>query len=206
MATRRKGSVIESAEKGRIYAAVPTAENIVAMWREATIGEMVEGMAWYRDAHSIAKALSPADIRKGAGVLAALSPMTPWGRNIMLAARAFEDGEASGTLGTSVRSANKILAGTDPLDVLGGDKVRAFFACIADPASNEVCIDRHAFDVAVGQETNNETRAALKRKGVYAEFVQAYRDAVEMIDFPISPAQLQAVTWLTWRRMKGLVD
>lgn len=205
----RKGNTLNVPDARKVYEVEPNARHIVSVWMQATLTEVDAGLSWYRDAHAIAHAFSPTDVRKGAGVLAALSPMTPWDRNIMLAARAFEDGEASGTLFSSVAKANRILAGEDPLDVLGGGKVRAFFMCIAEPDNDSsVCIDRHAFDVAVGQITNNNTRGALSRVGVYDRFAESYKVAAKIIEveteFSVIPSQVQAVTWVTWRRLKGL--
>jgi hypothetical protein len=186
-------------------AVVPTADNVLAVYRLASVTELVDGMAWYRTAHALATRLNPDDPRQAAGVIAAMSPITGWGQNMMLAIRAYEDGFASGTLFRNAAKANDILAGADPLDVLGGNKVRNFFMAIAEPDTGKgVCIDRHAFDIAVGRVTNDTTRRMLDRKGVYESFANAYREAAAMVG--ISACQMQSVTWMTWRRMKGITE
>lgn len=177
---------------------VPSTAKILKTYRAATDDQIGRGTSWYADAHSLALALDPKNPRRAAGVIAALSPMMPWERNVTLAVRAYADGAASGALGTSVTAANRILAGEDPEDVLRGPKVRAFFATIADPTGTDaVVVDRHAFDIALGRPTDNDTRRALERKGVYEAFAAAYRRAARTIG--VAPSQVQAVTWVVHR-------
>lgn len=209
MGAPRIGNVLAVPTK-RVYAANPNSARIVDVWRQATVSELVEGMEWYKDAHALAVKLDPADPSQAAGVIAALSPMMPWGRNVNLAVRAYADGSASGALYSSVAKADRILAGERADAVLGGDKVRAFWGVIADPTSDAVVVDRHAFDIAVGRVTNNESRGALGRKGVYESFARAYVRAAKTISaetgMDVSASQVQAVTWTVWRRLKGLAD
>lgn len=205
----RTGNVLTVPDAERVYAANPNSMNIVRVWELATDAEIADGMNWYRDAHELAVKLNPADPASAAGVIAALSPMMDWGQNVRLAVRAYADGSASGALSGSVAKANRILNGEAPLDVLGGNKVRAFYGCIADPSSDAVCIDRHAFDIAVGRVTNNASRHALGRKGTYERFAGAYVRAASVLSkrlgTPVSASEVQAVTWTVWRRLKGLV-
>lgn len=206
----RIGNVLDVPVADRKYAARPNSANIVRVWEQATVQELAEGMDWYRDAHALAVKLSPSDPASAAGVIAALSPMMDWGQNVNLAVRAYRDGQASGALFSNVAKANRILAGERPEDVLGGNKVRAFYGVIADPSSDAVVVDRHAFDIAVGRVTNNVTRHALGRKGVYESFATAYVRAAKTISkatgMDVSASQVQAVTWTVWRRLKGLAD
>lgn len=206
-AAPRIGNVLAVPGK-RVYAANPNSMNIVRVWEQATDAELAKGINWYRDANALAVLLSPSDPSQAAGVLAALSPMMDWEQNMKLGIRAYADGSASGALFSNVEKANRILNGEAPLDVLGGNKVRAFYGCINDPSSESVCIDRHAFDIAVGRVTNNESRAALSRKGVYESFEKAYVRAAKVLSArlgtPVSASEVQAVTWCVWRRLKGL--
>lgn len=205
----RVGNVLAVPSK-RVYAANANSANIVRVWEQATVKEMSEGMDWYRDAHALAVKLSPESPRHAAGVIAALSPMMDWGQNVNLAVRAYRDGYASGALSQSVSKATRILNGEDPDAVLGGNKVRAFYGVIADPTSDAVVVDRHAFDIAVGRVTNNDSRHALGRKGVYETFANAYVRAAKTISkqtgMDVSASQVQAVTWTVWRRLKGLAE
>lgn len=210
MSRSRKGNTLSLPPIDRVYAVRPNSARIVDVYRLATVEELDAGLSWYRDANSIAKALCPSDVSKAAGVIAALSPMMGWGRNVMLAGRAFEDGKASGALGRNTDKADRIMSGENPLDVLGGDKVVSFFQCIVNPDNNDfVCIDRHAFDIAMGRVTNNKTRGALNRVGVYESFAKSYRIAAKVLSregTSVTAAQVQAVTWTVWRRLKDITD
>lgn len=182
----------------------PTARQVLRVYRQATDEQVTEGLRWYHHAHGVAASLDPADPRRAAGVIAALSPRVAWARNVELAARACADGRASGTLGSSQRAADAILAGGDPLAVLRGPKVRAFFTLIADPDDPvAVCVDRHGIDVAVGQRLREAQRSAwfpLQRRGLYDTFAGCYRRAARRLG--VRPAQVQAVTWVHWRTSK----
>ena len=198
----RTGNVL-NVPTDRTYAFRPRTSNILAVFDQASVAELDEGLNWYREAHALAVRLNPSDPIQAAGVIAALSPITPWERNVNLAIRAYEDGYASGSLGRNCTKADQIMAGNDPLDVLKGDKVRAFFNCIAYPETSQtVCVDRHAFDIAHGRVTNDATRAALGRKGAYDTVARAYVRAADALGYG-APA-VQAVTWTVWRRLKGL--
>ena len=189
--------------------------DIIDVYNQSTAEERVAGREWYADANRLAVVLAHTpDHRPGltvagaAGVIAALSPLTPWNRNKELAVRAVSDGVASGTLGNSVRAANRILSGDHPLDVLKADKVRNFYLSIMGSES-AVCIDRHAWEVYAGKVYTNKSRPAIN-KGRYREASAAYRAAAEAIRAlesfaeDLSPTRLQAITWLTWRRLKGI--
>lgn len=195
----------------RTLKASASAARVLEVFALATLSELDYGKEWYRTAHALAQRLSPHNPSEAAGVIAALSPMMDWERNMMLAIRAYADGEASGALYSNVNKANQIMAGADPLEILGGKKVLNFFAAIANPESDTaVCIDRHAFDVAMGRVTNDKTRGALSRKGVYEEFQDAYRRAAHTLTIRegvhYTPAMVQSITWCVWRRLKGLTD
>lgn len=162
-------------------------------------------MAWYDTAHAAAARLDPARPRRAAGVIAALSPRTAWPRNLRLAEQAYADGRASGTMRSCMTAADRILAGDDPLEVLRGPKVRAFFTLIDNPDDPQtVCVDRHAIDVAVGLRLDDRLRSAwypLTRRGLYALFTDRYQRAARRER--VRPAQVQAVTWLYWRQLHG---
>lgn len=170
-------------------------ENILNTFEEATAQQQAEGMLWYAEAHELAASLS-SNTATAAGVIAALSPMMSWTRNVALAKKAFADLRASGALGLSVKRANQILDGADPLDVLGGDKVRSFYLNILDPQGDDVTVDRHAFDVALNLRNSENDRTQIKGKR-YAALADLYRDAAVVAG--VLPNQMQAVTWTVWR-------
>jgi hypothetical protein len=185
----------------------PTAGNVLRAYRAATDEQRQEGIDWYRNAHGAAASLDPGDPARAAGVIAALSPRVAWARNLELAAHAYQQGRAWGTLGRSCRAADAILAGADPRMVLTGPKVRAFFTLINDPDDAEtVCVDRHAIDVAVGMRLDELDRSAwyrLDRSELYERFAGCYRRAAARLG--VLPGQVQAVTWVSWRERLSLV-
>jgi len=84
--------------------------------------------------------------------------------------------------------------------------VRAFFACILDPSDPwAVCIDRHAAAVAYGRTLSDREmkNAVAVTKG--ADRYQALADAYRAVAAArgMLPMDVQAVTWVTWRRLKG---
>lgn len=204
-------------KSGKVLTPQPNSARILEVWDLATDSEIEAGMSWYDDAHRIAVNMDPAeDVHRAAGVIAALSPRLDWGRNIMLAQRAYDawavdmlEDHRWGTLGANAAKAERILKGEHPEDVLKGDKVLAFYRAIVDGTG--VVIDRHAFDVAQGRVTNDETRGALSRKGIYDAYATRYIMAAEKITnredgVSPTPAQVQAVTWTVWRRLKNLPE
>lgn len=173
-------------------------QNIIDTWGDASAEQRTQGRLWYTNAHDLADMMTEGDVRKGAGLLAALSPQTSWPLNVELAQNAYETGRPSGHLGDALAKAAKILAGADPTEVLPMDrKTGHFYRCILDPAdADAVCIDRHAHDIAVGEEYGARDRG-LSAKGRYALIAHCYREAAQRLDE--LPSAVQAVTWVVWR-------
>lgn len=180
----------------------PLVSNVLSVYNTASADNVRAGLSWYLTAHNLAALLSPGNPAMGAGVIAALSPMMGWDSNVMQAKRAFERGNANGLgLAKNCAKADAILAGAEPLSVLGGNKVRAFYSTILDPTGFSVpVIDRHAFDIAVGEVTDDKRRSTLSRKGVYDAFGAVYVEAARIVG--IGAPQMQAVTWMEWRERK----
>lgn len=172
--------------------------NIVSVWNIATDDEFEQGAHWYERAHWTARMLADGDVRTGAGLLAALSPQTAWWLNVELACDAFEAGRASRHTRDSCGKANKILAGVDPADVLPMTrKTGQFYRCILNPDDPmAVCIDRHAYDIAVGIPLGDWNRG-LSAHGRYALLAHCYWEAAQRVGQ--IPSVVQAVTWVAWR-------
>lgn len=172
--------------------------NIISVWSLATDDEFEAGAHWYEQANRTARVLADGDAVTGAGLLAALSPQTPWRLNVELAREAFESGNATRHTGDSCGKANKILAGTDPESVLPmTSKTGHFYRCILNPDEPvSVAIDRHAHDVAVGVAYGDWPRG-LSAKGRYALLADCYWEAAQRLGQ--LPSVVQAVCWVTWR-------
>lgn len=179
-------------------------ENILRILDLATWEERDAGLRWYNDAQSLANTLvhTPdhrpgVTVEQAAAVIAALSPLTPWERNKELAIRAVVDHRATGTLGNSVKAANRILAGEDIRTVLKSDKVWNFYLSIMGSA-DAVCVDRHAIEIYMGKRYADGDRPKVTPK-VYAAAADAYREASAETSY--YPTEVQAITWLVWRRI-----
>lgn len=177
------------------------AENVVAVYERATIAQRNEGMEWYNDAHNLALELSPGDVWRGAGVIAAFSPLQQWELNVRNARNAFATGIATGHTKAMCGIAQRILDGEFALDVLKGDKTRAFAAAIADPAGSTIAtIDRHAHDIAMGKVFSEKERNITRV--LFRTMSNHYREAAFEVN--VSVAQIQAITWVRWRAEKGI--
>lgn len=185
---------IKSDDESREY----YVRNILTVWSIATDKELAEGSRWYGEAHQTASMLADGDVRTGAGLLAALSPQTAWWLNVELACEAFESGDARRHTKDSCSKANRILAGIDPSEVLPMErKTGHFYRCILNPYDDEaVCIDRHAYDVAVGIPLGDWKRG-LSAHGRYKLVADCYREAARRLGE--LPSTVQAVTWVVWR-------
>ena len=168
--------------------------NIVAAWRAATDDQMCRGRAWYGVANQLAGMIGVGDVRKGAGIIAALSANKRWEHNVTLAQRCAA-GDVRGHVADALAKVRAIMAGADPADVLPMHaKTGHFFRCIADPRdAGAIVIDRHAHDVAVGERYGDRDRG-LSNRNRYATLADAYRRAArELGELPVT---VQAVTWV----------
>lgn len=182
-------------------------ESIQTRYNSATNEERDAGINWYRRAHEEAFKIGKGDVKKGAGIISALSPSMEWTRNIRAAKELVSKGTTSHHMAhvNTVDKAKRILDGEDP-DTLfsfkSGPKTLNFYQNISDPENpHPITIDRHAYDIAV--DTKGEMTHVLKgqMKGPkYRHFADAYRNAAHELGMPI-PNQVQAVTWGT--QLKG---
>lgn len=175
--------------------------NILKVYDRATASEINEGLIWYSRANAEARILHDKP-SVGCAAVAALSPGLRWERNIE-AARRVIDGESLDGLGVrwydGVRKAERIVAGEKPLDVLRGNKVRAFYRCIINPKnSRDVCLDGHAYAIWAGRRMNLLDVPNITDR-MYSAISEDYRQAAELIG--ILPNQIQAITWIVWRRI-----
>lgn len=192
-------------------------ENIKAIHQLATLTEQQDGISWYPRARAIARTLAdrygihPAE---AAGVIAALSPRNKWERNVSdaeaLIAAYVAGGEAQAmlakvcTFGANKAKAVRILTAgvltdADVLAILSGPKLQEFYNCIQGIA--DVCIDGHAFCIWAGERTGLKDVPAIGVK-LRREIKADYATAADQLGMPA--AALQAITWVTWRRLHGV--
>lgn len=181
---------------------IPTVQNVIDVYRRATPEQYRAGMDWYVQTHNFARSLD-SNVSRAAGIIAAYSPRQPWELNKIRAIETYNKGYAHGHTKVVCAKVQAIWEGGDPLVILGGKKTTNFYLNILDPYSNSgVTIDRHAFDIAVGEITDDKARGILSRKGVYESFAAVYVAAAGLFNIP-APA-MQAITWERWRMEKGI--
>ena len=190
--------------------------NILAVFFSASEAEIQEGKVWYSTAYDTAKSIAsrydlPGGIDTVAAVIAALSPNNRWDRNVRDAEsliKVYCAGGECDAIKVSSYSQNKakairILNGESPLDVLGGNKVRAFYHCLA-ARFHSVCVDGHAYSIWSGERVTTTKTPKITDK-LYATISDDYRRATSVIntvtDSCYSAAQIQAITWVTWRNL-----
>lgn len=191
--------------------------NILEVFAEATPQELAEGVAWYpcafREAQGMARRHDLA-VETAVGVVAALSPRNKWDRNLLDAENllsALAKGENPESVRVCTFAQNKAKAIkiakeglSDPAEirkVLSGPKLQEFFSCILGD-SKESCIDGHAFAVWSGKRIVLADVGTIS-KTARIEIKSDYAKAGEILGFPASV--IQAVTWVAWRRMHGIV-
>lgn len=165
---------------------------ILRVFDSATASDFEAGARWYDDARELAVSLSAhtgGDVERSAAVIAALSPRTPWARNVAAATALLAAGEViPGVLGRNLATAQQARA--TGIAALGGPKTRRFAANISG--------DDHAVTVDVwAARVAGISEKALQRKGVYDAVERAYRKAAYARG--VTPATMQATTWVIQR-------
>lgn len=190
--------------------------NILAVFFHSNSAEILKGAQWYSDALQFCASVAQSTnlpVSTVAGVTAALSPNNRWTRNQLDAerlCRAFSAGTITDAAAVKVSTFNgnkqkalQILAGAQPLDVLGGLKVRAFYQCIL--GENAVCVDGHAYAIWLGSYVPTTKTPKLSPK-LYASIAAAYGQAAATVNSAMgtsySAAQIQAITWCVWQRIR----
>lgn len=195
------------------------AREIVAKFTLATSQEVQLGCDWYPSALKISARIGEKyglSAQVVAGVIAALSPNNRWERNIIDAEnviKAWRHGDDDDVLAVKVCTYKTMLAKALQIlnssscyivDILNGPKITEFYNCITNPAMTDVCIDGHAYSVWFGQRLTMKEVPPIGKK-LRATIKQDYRDATAFINEELSehfyPADIQAITWVTHKRI-----
>ena len=198
------------------------AREIVAKFTLATSQEVQLGCDWYPSALKIASRIANKyGLRTEvvAGVIAALSPNNRWERNIVDAEAIIKCWAAGGTrtdilnvkvctYGKMKAKAVDILTRDIPIvEILNGKKIIEFFNCITNPALNDVCIDGHAYSVWFGQRLTMKEVPAIGKKlrhQIKTDYCDATAFINEELDTAYTPADIQAITWVTHKRINNV--
>jgi hypothetical protein len=196
--------------------------NILAIYNQASENEVINGTKWYRDANNMTKLMAEKynlTHIQTAGIVASLSPGTNWNQNIIdanhlcsyLKAGLKLNNVTVTTYGQNKDKAYKIylnpqITGAECFKLILGASVRvnktsSFFLNILHPDQSDiVTIDRHSFRVNLGLTELPQIALTEKR---YRIMTEAYKKASKKIQ--INPIDLQAITWLTFRRLNVTV-
>lgn len=185
--------------------------------------DMQNGKHWYQRAYDLAVRLMHVyDITLGqaVGVIAALSPNNKWERNCADAESIIRAWHLRAdpklvkvcTFNKNKEKAIAILNLTDGYSmskdiqtILNGRKVVAFYRCIMG-SKDAVCVDGHAYAIWLGERVPT-TKTPSIGKALHETITRAYvnvaKDSHAICGEHLTPAQVQAVTWVTYRRLLG---
>lgn len=198
------------------------AHNILKIYKQSTDNEIISGKLWYKQAHDIAELMAIkyniTEIQ-AAGIIAALSPGTNWNQNIIDSnnlCSLLQVNKDIHSITVTTYGQNKLKAHylwlnsqlTEKevfLIILGAskqvNKTSSFFLNILHPDKDDICtIDRHAYRINLGI---TETLSIPLTECRYKVMNSAYKLAGKQLD--ISAIELQAITWLTFRRLNNII-
>lgn len=184
--------------------------NIFTVYCRADKWDREWGMSAYEKYHDkINKISDDASIHVGSetacGIFAALSPNIDEASNFKALRKMLNGGDVSSIPGypKNIGKAIKILHGSDPLEILSGNKTRAFFLNLWDfsNTAHPVVVDAHMysvwrlrrFKVTEAKISDEEYKLASRDFGIVASHLD------------IRPNQLQAICWSTWKRINNIM-
>jgi hypothetical protein len=186
--------------KGEILTTTKTVNKIIKIFKQSNL----DGLNWYPEANEYAQSLSKKfniQLIKVCGIIAGLSPLKSWEENKRIAESFLSTGKSFHTKAMTQKCIDILNSnGTieEISEILKGNKITSFFLNIYDQSYNGVTIDRHAICLAVGKILNDD--ALQLSLNQYNFFVNCYRIAAKKLG--VQPHQVQAVTWVEWRKFK----
>ena len=190
--------------------------NIIKTFKQANHKEIADGLLWYSAAKDVAQGIADKyqlPLHIVIGVLAALSPTNDWYKSnirngddmcrIFTQGGYVEDTKPS-TYKTMRDKAWHILQSMPHdldgvLFILNGPKISDFAQCIA---GEDICvIDGHAWCIANSDRRTMQEVPNIGKK-LRLELQKAYSKAGKK--HGITAYQMQAITWVTWRRLHGI--
>ena len=189
-------------------------KNILSFYSLASLQELKDGREWYTEANEFAKQLANRfniTIQQVAGVIAATSPQTAWDVNKTFAVSfLLRPAKFSKKSACQLEKCKAILKTTDEGEIYnlqgeGAHKTKRFYLNILHPELNFVTVDRHAWAICVQDPANVFAPERCKVTKLQYEFLeQCYIEAANQVG--LRPSELQAVTWLVYRRLRDLRD
>lgn len=202
-------------------------QNLFNFFQKATDNEFWEGVTWYQKAHELAADIATRLItdfgtvafphqvttfteltERVIGVLAAISPLMPWERNIQNTETAIRKGYINGTplaelkLGIvgNVKKGQDIWE-TGDFGRLGTRKTFHFFQNITNPLKpSGVTVDAHAHRAWLGDLSILYESAPCRTDKQYKIVSNDYTVLADIVE--LLPHQVQAIVWVVFRRMR----
>jgi len=195
---------------------------ILKVYKLATGNEIRQGLLWYEVANYLASSIAEdlgVSPKTAIGVIAALSPNNQWSKNLIDARvliEGFQNGLSQEDTKVSTYHAMKAKAWSileDDLSChssiltrLNGRKIQSFYECISG-FNGSCCIDGHARNIAYGERvplTDKQTNVGVKE---YSNLQESYYRAAQKVVIDgttLKAHQMQAITWVAWRRIHGI--
>ena len=196
-------------------------KSIINIYNLATPEEIKHGVTWYKKAYIESKKLAlkyDIPIHIVIGVIAGLSPNNKWDRNIQNAdtmIKAFINGNAIESFKVSTYNAMKKKAWhimetmpnhEETISILNGQKIVSFYRNIM---GDDTCsVDGHAFNIWRNERYGLTTDKTNIGKKLYKEIQDDYVQAcnhVKVNGRRLKAFEMQAITWVVWRRINGIV-
>lgn len=183
--------------------------NLLTVYAESTSDQKGRGLDWYPRATRLAQWVADEtgqSLDSISGVIAALSPRCSWEFQERFTLGYVDHYLANGDplaaphpgTNTNKRKAGKILDGLDPLEVLGGDKVRAFYLNVSGRDPNVPTLDIWAVRAAILNPTMDTNEYMRWTKGAKrVDLVAAYHAAALKVGVRVD--HFQAIVWVTYR-------
>lgn len=202
--------------KGQLLTEKKCVNSILRFYKLASISENKEGLDWYIEANKYSKDLAKRfniSIQQVVGLIAAFSPQAGWLENKRYALTFLYKPNSRIRSQVQTDKAKNILSLTSESDIYNAlsiqdkaFKTKAFFKNILNPdIDGDVTIDRHAIASCIQFPDN--VSALDKSYGhltkIQYEFFQScYIKAAKEVN--ILPHELQAIVWITYRRLRSL--
>ena len=193
-----------------------TTKHILAIYKLANPSEIKHGLTWYVNAFTDCKKIAlelDLPIHIVIGVTSALSPNNKWERNIVNAkdlCTAFINGNDMDSIKVSTYHKMKAKAWhiletmpnyEETITILKGKKIVSFFRNI-NGDEQDITIDGHARNIYYNDRQGLTTPNTNIKKSEYKDIQKAYLRASKKLG--IKAYELQAITWVVWRRIHGI--
>ena len=196
--------------------------HISGMLMLASQADILSGLNWYQRAYDLSvrfiHTYDGLTMGQAVGVIAALSPNNKWERNCIDAEAMIKTWAIGGdynmikvcTFNPNKQKAIAILSldmesvDTEAIPkILSGQKVVAFYRSIMGD-KNAVCVDGHAYAIFIGERVPTSKTPSITPK-LFETIQRAYqlvaKRSADLCGIGLSPTQVQAVTWVTYRRL-----